>query len=392
MRVAAHGKWTAIVAVSAICFVVAGTSAAVIGPIFGPMMTGLGWSGSRTSSLATAYTLANLGSTPLIGAVLDRFGPRLVMLCGALLASSALLLASQLNTWASLVSVFALAGVGFNAAFYLPSSVIVAEWMGDRRALGMGIVMGTMSAGAALFSALGGSWIEARGWRSTLESAALLVVLMVPVIASMVRLPQVARAHSRGSVSSSVTVRAVMSWAYVWVVLSGALFAFGMQGIYFNVVPILGRAGYSLHVASIAYGATWLISGIGSLLLGVAADRLGSRAALLAGLLCCGFGTSMLAGASYWAFGFVLLWGASVNSFGQLAPVLLVERYGASHLGTLIGIQFTTAGIAGAVSPLWIGYSYDSVGNYLPAIVVSAAAIFAAAAMIPFFGSTNHGA
>jgi len=122
--------------------------------------------------------------------------------------------------------------------------------------------------------------------------------------------------------------------------------------------------------------------------LGIIADKSDARRVLAASLLCCALGTLCLLGVSEMHVGaacvgaFVLFWGTSTNSFGQLAPVILAERFGPKNLGTLIGIQFAIAGIAGALAPILTGLLYDKVADYHLAIDFSALAVFAGCVLI----------
>jgi len=75
-------KWAAVTSTASVCFVVAGSSAGVVGPIFGPLMKELAWSNGKTSALATAYTLGYLLTTPAVGFAVDKVGPRVVMALG----------------------------------------------------------------------------------------------------------------------------------------------------------------------------------------------------------------------------------------------------------------------------------------------------------------------
>jgi MFS family permease len=383
-------KWISVTAVGTVCFVVAGSGAAIVGPVFGPMRAELGWSDALTSSLASAYTLAYLLSTPVIGLAIDRYGARQVMAVGIVWAAAGLLWASGAHSWRNMVAAFALAGVGINASFYLPSATLITQWIDRNTALAMGIVMGTMSAGSTLFSMLIGGYVEHYGWRSTMQGFAALIALMLIVIGAGIRARPARGSKRPTTVPAPATAKIrsaghdLLSPAFLITLASWVLFSFGMQGIYFHVVPLLAAAGYSASLAGTAYGGTWLLSAVGSLALGVIADRFGARRTLAGALLCCCLGTLVLLGASQSTLGivsvaaFVLLWGGSVNCFGQLAPVLFAQRGAASHLGALISVPFAAAGVSGAVAPVITGLIHDRSGSYHWAIGLSAVAILLA--------------
>jgi len=379
-------KLVVLASVSVIGFVIAGSSTGVIGSILGPLMQEFRWSNSLTSSLASAYSLGVLLTTPAVGFALDKLGACTVMTFGAAVTSIAFILASHCHSWSAMMAAFGMAGVGVSASFYLPSAVVVTNWMSTQRSLGMGIVLSAMSAGTALFSPLIGLWTEMLGWRTTVEGVAALIALTLPLTVLVIRTKPANALRTANSVAGDVIVVSpkgyMLSPIFILATAGGVLFSVGMQGIYFHVVPLLVKAGYSPHLAGVAFGAAWLLSGLGSLVLGFVADKFDAKRVLAGSLLCCALGTLCLLGVSEMHVGvvcvgtFVLFWGTSTNSFGQLAPVILAERFGSKNLGTLIGIQFAIAGIAGAVAPIFTGLLYDKVGDYHLAIDFSALAIF----------------
>lgn len=375
-------KWPVVTGVSLIAFIIAGTGAAVLGPLFGPIMKELEWSNTQTSSLATAYTVGGLLSTLAVGVGIDRFGARAVMLFGACVASSGLLVAAHGHTWPVMLTTFTAVGIGVNASFYLPSTVVISSWMGTKRNLGMGVVMGSMSAGATLLSPLIAWSTELHGWRTTLDAIAILTGATLPLIWVTARTnpEQAWRMTPLHKSPDPLVPRSLLfSPVFLLVSSSGALVNVGMLAIYYHVVPLLIKAGYSDHTAGIAFGASWLVSGLGSLALGVIADRLGTKRVLAWSLLVCAVGTVFLLSAGITLLGiasvcaFVLLWGAAANSFQQLAPVIFAERFSLDHLGSLIGIQYTVAGIAGAIAPITTGLLFDRFGDYRLAVLFSAA-------------------
>jgi MFS family permease len=180
----------------------------------------------------------------------------------------------------------------------------------------------------------------------------------------------------------------LISATFILAIVGAALAAIGMGTIYFHAVPVLIKAGYSAHLAGLVFGGTWLLSAVGSVALGVLADKIGAKPTLAAALLAGSLGTALLVGAGgtgsgvacVWAF--VFLWGTTANAYGQLVPVVFAERLGVEHLGTLMGLELASAGIAGAAAPVVTGLLYDRSGDYRLGILLSAFATFLAACMV----------
>lgn len=381
----------------AVCgFVIGGGVIAVVGPVFGPMMRDLGWSNERISVLATAYTIGNLGSNPIVGIALDKFGARIVLLLGASAFAGGLLCASQSHSWMVLTGCFALIGIGMSAV-NLPSAVVVTRSLPTRKGLGLGILMGAMAVGGTVFLPLVSTWIHALGWRQAMVRLAALVLVLLPMLWFCLRTEQSRTATRRIATTttddaSSPVLSQLLSPAFLLAALSGLLLSVGMLGIYYDVVDLLVKAGYSPRIASLAFGSTWLLSGAGSLVFGFLADKFGPVRVLATVILAGGCGTLFLFGTPEPRYGalclvaFILLWGSSANGFNQLIPAVLVERFGPSRLGTIVGAQFALAGVAGSVAPILTGWLVDRSGNYRITIAVSGSAMLLSAVVASTIG------
>jgi MFS family permease len=380
-------QWTVVASVAGIGFLIGGSSAVAIGLLIGPMMTEFAWPNGVASSAATAFNLSALLAAPIVGAVLDKVGARLVMSFGVLAVSSGFLLVSRCHTRYEMLAAFVFIGIGYCASSYVPSAVVVANWMKEKKSIGMGVVWGATSVGAALFSLLIGSWIEAYGWRvmSAIIAALTAVMLSLTLLTIRTNPPGDTRSEYRGLEFLNTNRPAAASWfssVFIVATASSAFFAIGMNGIYYHVVSLLIKAGFSTRWAGFALGVSWVLSALGSLVLGAIADRLGAKT-ILAGALCsCALGTLFLIGAGETRIGilcvvaFVVLWGTSANCINQFIPVIFADRFGTIQLGTLIGVQASIMGVVGSGAPIVTGALYDRFGDYHSAIYLSTAATF----------------
>jgi len=388
-----QSRWVVVASLATISFIIGGSSSVAIGILINRWMIELGWPNGLTSSIATGFTLAVVFVAPGVGVALDKLGARPVMTFGVLAASTGFLMVSRCHTPYGMLAAFVLAGIGCCASFSVPSAVVVTNWMESQKSLGMGIVLGATSVGAALFSVLIGRWSEAYGWRVTMELIAALVAAMIPFTLLTVRTrPQRHPKSCDHASEHSDTGRGrrdlLLSATFIIATASSALFAIAMSGIYFHVVSVLIKAGYSAYLAGLVFGATWLLSALGSLMLGVIAERLGAKTTLAGALFSCALGTLFLVGAGGARIGvacvvaFIVLWGTSANSVAQFVPVIFVERFGSQHLGTLIGVQFAIMGVAGASAPVVTGLLYDKFADYRPAIYLSTSTAFLAFVLV----------
>jgi predicted MFS family arabinose efflux permease len=186
----------------------------------------------------------------------------------------------------------------------------------------------------------------------------------------------------------TVPWRTLVDPAFLLMSAASALAAFGMSAVFFHAVPILTKAGFTAKTAGSILGASWLVSGIGSLGLGVVTNRFGVARILEISLLCSAVGTLALLMSGSALLGivaaamFVILWGTTANAVNQFLPILIVERFGPVHLGLLVGVQGALMGIVGSFAPIVTGALYDRYSNYAVAIVASVVATFVAVALV----------
>lgn len=126
---------------------------------------------------------------------------------------------------------------------------------------------------------------------------------------------------------------------------------------------------------STAATALGLLSGctiIGSLLAGTVSDRIGRKnpLALIYFLRAAAFVCLLTAHSSWMLYLFAAVAGISWFSTVPLTVALTAEIYGVRHMGTLVGIAFTSHQVDGAVSIYLAGRLFDLSGSYTVVYVV----------------------
>jgi|GEM_PF-2035088 len=370
---------TLIAAVSVSFFFMVGICAISVGLLLPPLMEEFGWSSAKTSGLITAYSLAAMLTGPVIGYLIDRFGPRIVMLCGIGSVGLGYLAMSLVTGLYQLYAAFLVIGVGYGGAFFLGATAIIATRTGDHKNKAMGIMFAIGAVGAAV-SAMAINWtIGEFGWRTMVRIAGIMVLAIIPIIHFGVPARSTQDAdpikNESPAASAKLPLKLVMAPFFLAIAAASGFAAFGMSGINYHIVPILTHGGLTASLAGTFYGASWLISGAGSFFGGAVADRLGTRNVLAGALLLSALGTIALGFTGSGPIGliaaglFVICWGGTANAVSQFLPILIVNRFGSAHLGSLIGIQSVLMGVTGAFAPVVTGALYDEFANYQVAII-----------------------
>src|SRR5207245_8959174 len=106
--------------------------------------------GSRGAN-AAAFSISSVVQgvlSPVVGMLVDRFGPRRVMLGGACLLGGACVLSGQIGSlWALYLVTGVLAAAGVCAVSWIPSGALIARRSTERRGSTMGLAFSGMGVG-----------------------------------------------------------------------------------------------------------------------------------------------------------------------------------------------------------------------------------------------------
>jgi len=363
------------------------------------MVREFGWSRTMVTS---GNAISKLVVGPLFGFgagwIVDRFGPRRLMLAGILMAGAALAgLGAMSAVWAFYFFYF------FNALGYvcggpLPNQVLLSRWFDKSRGKAMGIAYLGIGAGGALVPLLS-TWLTSRfGWRLSLQLVGVLIVLIAFPFAWFVRdNPDGATATSTGkrpapqktNTAGSGVRDALTSPAFYLLALGStcSIAAVGGTNQHLKLFLSLDR-GYSQADAAQIISLVLAISIVGRLLMGWLADRVSVKhVMLLIYTLIAASVPLLLAGGSRSTMtAFAVLFGLGLGGEYMIIPLMAGQLFGVQILGRLMGIVLTADGVAEATAPMLVGYLRDQSGSYTTGFITligTAAAGALAIALLP---------
>jgi MFS family permease len=136
-------------------------------------LNAFGWSHARVSLIPGALALAVGCSGPIAGWLLDRIEARIVMGVGAALVGAGYIAASRASTFTELLVANLIVGVGLGASSWLPATVVIANWFGERRGTALGLATAGMESGSMAMVFLTGYVISQFDWRAGYLTLAL---------------------------------------------------------------------------------------------------------------------------------------------------------------------------------------------------------------------------
>lgn len=373
-------------------------------PVFiAPMHQELGW---PQSSITVAFSIA-LVCTGLagivIGRVLDRRGPRLVMTAGSIGGTLMVAAWSRVESLPVFYLIWIGIGVVMATVLYEPAFAAVATWFYRYR--GRALTFLTFVGGFATIAFIPlATWLlERYGWRTTLLIlAAILGVATILPHALLLRrrpadlgllpdgdaVPEAATPSTLPTAEVSVPARvAIRSVSFRWLTGSFCLMYLANVAMVIYLIPVLLDRGYGNAFAATAAAALGITAMPGRLFITPLGGRVPRR--IIACVVCL-FQASALAvlvltSSTAGVVAFVILFGAGMGAINPARASLVSEMYGAREFGTISGVLAFFVTMARAGGPLVAGTVFSWTGSYTPVLWVltlSSAAAAGAALMI----------
>jgi MFS family permease len=364
--------------------------AAIIPYTFGlylkPLATSFGW---KRESISVAFSIAALtvaAVSPALGHLLDRYGPRRIILPCIVVFSGALASLALLTPHlAHFYAVFFVLGLVGNGTAYLGYSRAIASWFSKRRGMAFAVMLAGGGTGAMLLPPVTQALITGYGWRTAYAGVGCLaLVIGFPLAAIFVRERPAAEVLELDSVSTGASVREAISGRIFWILMITVfLYSIGVNGAIAHLAALLSDRGVP------ARGAAWAVSSIGGagivgrLATGAFLDRFfGPRVSQIM-LLLSSAGVFLLSFATTLPMGFAaaIMIGFSMGSEGDVTPYLLSRYFGLRRFSTLYAFSWTAFAIGGAVGPIILGRVFDVLGSYRPISIQ----LLAIPALLPCF-------
>jgi MFS family permease len=328
------------------------------GAFFQPMAREFQAGSGATSAVfaITAFCYFTLGA--ISGAVADRLGPRRVLLFGALVMGSGLVLtAISPSIWVGYLTYGLGVGIG-TACGYVPMVAAVGGWFDRRRALAIGIAVTGIGVGTLAAAPLAEVLILRFGWRVTYAVFGVASFLLLAGCAGLARRPP---ASSQAPLRLG---RAVRTREFATIYATGLLTGFSLFMAFVHLVPYATSRGTSAIAAASLIGVIGVGSSLGRLALGGVADRLGSVRTyqVAVAILTVSFVVWYLA-PDYTALAvFAFLLGLGYGGWVALSASVVAELFGPEGLGGSIGALYTSAGVGALVGPPLAGFLVAFVG------------------------------
>ncbi len=344
----------------------------------------LGWSRQQvTSGNAYSKIFVALAFGFLAGRLVDRFGPRKLMLGGIVMAGVALVGLSYVSSLGAFYFFYAFNALGYVFGGPLPNQVLLSRWFERGRGKAMGIAYLGIGVGGALVPLVAYTLTQSYGWRGALRILGLLMIVVALPAAYFVREP--AKAAAAAAAVPAGSLQNILRRPAFYFLMIGSMASIGAVGGTIQNLALYLRLDRQLAQVDIDTTLSIILLGsiVGRLTMGWLADRWAKKHVMLLIYVIVAASIPMLVYApttttlKICAF----LFGIGLGGDYMIIPLMAAELYGVAILGRVMGIVLTADSVAESLVPMFVASMRDQSGSYSSGflLLVALAAIGAAA-------------
>lgn len=359
------------------------------------------WSRGETAGVQSMALITYTILAPLVGGLIDRFGPRRIIGTGILLLALGLILCASVRSLARFYFYYGvIMAAGITCISIVPYSAILAHWFEERRGMASGIAVSGMGLGTFLLVPLSQYFIDLWGWMLAFVGFGVLVLaILFPLNIIFLRhKPQELGLMPDGlqgvvQPGGREVKEMESSWAAIdWTLRKAlgtrnfwALVAFPFLGVIGTYIVLVHHVRFLVDVgidkmtAAFIFALAGVISSFFRIFWGWLSDRIGRERTYTMGMICICIGVGSLLlidilGGKVLVYLFFIFFGIG---WGVTAPIYMsvaADLFKGRMFGLIYGIVEGGIGIGGAFGAWVAGYIFDTTQTYQGAFAL---AIFA---------------
>jgi len=377
---------------------------------FLPLKRDFGVDSTTISLLYSCTRLEGGFEGPLVGHLINKFGPRTMILAGGIMAGGGLILLSTVDSfWPFFFIYIFIVSLGYNAGSFHPVTTALTNWFIQHRGVAFSCVTASISLGGMIMIPLLSHIILNLGWQAgTLIAGLIILIVALPAAIPIRRSPEALgfqpdgrpfretpyqesrSVHSR-ILDSDFTVGEALRTRTYWMLTAAiSLRLFVTMALNAHLIPVLVWRGIGEVTA--AYLASLFAFGsvVATLAMGYMGDRWSKSLLCSLGIMPTIVALVGLTFSKTAIFIYLLLVSLAVTM--GTAPLnwsLIGDLFGRRSYASLRGLMAVFFGIATFSSPIYAGWVYDRTDSYtlvlmtFSIIFLVSASFFSLIALLP---------
>jgi len=349
-------------------------------PVFYPsLVDSLGFTRAQvTQGFLYGFVVVGLALGFFAGVLIDRLGPRRVILLGIGFVGLSLVLMGWMTRLWHYYALCVTEVIGYVLAGPISNQVLVANWFRVKRGRAMGFAYLGLGLGGAVAPLLIGGLILRQGWRQTFVIIGIMIlVVLFPVALWVTRskpselglLADGASSLAAASAADTpaVDVRGAVRTRNFWLILAGTTLTIGAVGtISQHFILFLKDQGFSTPQAARLASVLLISSLAGRVIVGHYADRYSKKNIMALFYLLLSLAVPILFFAPHRAalWGFAIAFGFAMGADYMLIPLVTAECFGLAALGKMLSLIIMGYSLGQWFAPWLAGRIFDTYHSY----------------------------
>ena len=350
-----------------------------------PIAHEFGWSYTQISFAASLRGVELGIFAPLVGLLVNRWGPRKFAFGGAALIGLGMIFLSRISSLWMFYVAFVIIAIGVSGLTGTVLLTAVVHWFHKRVAFVSGLVVSGFALGGLLIP-LVTALIDKYDWRIAMFILGLFVWITALPLSLLIRHKpeqygyapyggEQVQASSCGTLPPKAgavdsQTKVVSAKATFWLIATSSMcYMLAVNAVVTHVMPFLTSVGMRRSTSSLVASVTPIISISGRMGSGWLSDIVDKRKIAVLGFALMTIGLIFFVYLAYgWAWAllpfiatFGIGWGGSI----AVRTALIRERFGRTRFGTIYGFVIGIAMLGSIAGPPLTGWIFDTWGSYL---------------------------
>ena len=327
-----------------------------------------GWQRAAIQTSFTIFILVQTWLTPIEGYLIDRLGPRIIVLIGGFFTGLAWIIDSYATSLTGYYVGAAIGGIGVGCVYATCVNNAI-KWFPDRRGLAVGFTAGAYGFGSALTIIPIANMIAAGGFRAAFFWYGLVQGIIIMLASLALRAPHAGETKASTTIVQSrrdyTLIEAAQTpvfyvlFAMFILTVTGGLMAVAQLGPMSQDLGVKDTKVdlFFFVIAALPFALLLdrIMNGVSRPLFGWISDHVGRENTMFVAFLLEGLGITALAtfGSNPWAFIFLsglvfLAWGEVYSLFSATSA----DAFGTKNIGSIYGVLYCAKGIASLLVPI----------------------------------------